>query len=123
MGVAKIRAVRDLFVQCVHAQIENTIINSDEACLENILNISFVGVRSEILLHALESNGIYVSSGSACASNAPKPSPTLTAMGKNAKEIDSALRFSFSEFNTEDEIREVVRILEKEVTQIRKYTR
>lgn len=120
---AKIRAVRDLFVQCVQAQIENTVINSDEACLENILNISFVGVRSEILLHALESNGIYVSSGSACASNAPKPSPTLTAMGKNAKEIDSALRFSFSEFNTEDEIREVVRILEKEVTQIRKYTR
>lgn len=120
---AKIRAMRDMLASGVLTQIENTVINSDDACLENILNISFLGVRSEILLHALESNDIYVSSGSACASNAPKPSATLTAMGKSAKEIDSALRFSFSEFNTALEIQEVVKVLVKEVAEIRKYVR
>ena len=120
---AKIRAMRDMLASGVLTQIENTVINSDDACLENILNISFIGVRSEILLHALESNGIFVSSGSACASNAPKPSATLTAMGKSTKEIDSALRFSFSEFNTALEIQEVIRVLVKEVAEIRKYVR
>ncbi len=120
---AKIRALRDMLKAGVLTQIDNVVINSDDACLENILNISFLGVRSEILLHALESKDIYVSAGSACASNAPKPSPTLTAMGKSAKEIDSALRFSFSEFNTAMEIQEVIKVLVKEVAEIRKYVR
>ncbi len=120
---AKIKALRDMLKAGVLTQIDNVVINSDDLCLENILNISFLGVRSEILLHALESNNIYVSAGSACASNAPKPSPTLTAMGKNTKEIDSALRFSFSEFNTAMEIQEVIRVLVKEVAEIRKYVR
>lgn len=119
----KIRAMRDMLKAGILTQIDNVVINSDDACLENILNISFLGVRSEILLHALESNDIYVSAGSACASNAPKPSATLTAMGKSAKEIDSALRFSFSEFNTALEVQEVIKVLVKEVAQIRKYVR
>ena len=120
---SQIKAVRDMLKDGIVSQIENVVINSDDGCLENILNVSFPGVRSEILLHALESKGIYVSAGSACASNAPKPSPTLTAMGKNAKEIDSALRFSFSEFNTKEEIQQVLEILKNEVAQIRKYVR
>ncbi len=120
---AKVKAVRDMLKAGILTQIENVVVNSDDNCLENILNVSFLGVRSEILLHALESKDIYVSAGSACASNAPKPSPTLTAMGKNAKEIDSALRFSFCEFNTVHEIQEVLEVLKNEVAQIRKYVR
>ncbi len=119
----KIRAMRDMLKAGILTQIDNVVINSDDDCLENILNVSFIGVRSEVLLHALESKDIYVSSGSACASNAPKPSATLTAMGKNAKEIDSALRFSFSEFNTAMEIQEVIKVLVNEVAELRKYMR
>ncbi len=120
---AKVKALRDMLKAGILTQIEDVVINSDDACLENILNVSFLGVRSEILLHALESKDIYVSAGSACASNAPKPSPTLTAMGRNAKEIDSALRFSFCEFNTVHEIQQVLEVLKNEVEQIRKYVR
>ena len=73
-------------------------INSSDEGLPFILNISVVGYRSETLLHFLDAKGIFVSSGSACAKG--ELSHTLTAMGLNSKEIDSALRISFSRYNT-----------------------
>lgn len=60
----------------------------------HILNVSFPGIRSEVLLHALERHGVYVSAGSACSSNRPSLSPVLSAMGLDRVRIDSALRFS-----------------------------
>ncbi len=70
----------------------------------HIVNASFMGVRAEVLLHALEDKGICVSAGSACASNKPAPSKTLLAMGLPMDQIESALRFSLSEYTTEEEI-------------------
>jgi len=62
-----------------------------------ILNVSFLGVRGEVLLHMLEEKGIYVSTGSACSSHHKGDSPVLTAMGLTREEIQGAIRFSFSE--------------------------
>ncbi len=72
-----------------------------------ILNVSFEGIRSETMLNALSSRGIYVSSGSACSSNA-KTSHVLSAMGIDRDVADSSVRFSLSRFTTEAEIREVI---------------
>lgn len=104
-------------------RIDNVVINSGKESIPYILNVSFLGIKAEILLHALESRGIYVSAGSACSSNAPSPSRTLLAMGRSKKEIEGALRFSFSRENTEDEIDETLAALEKEAAAIRKYVR
>ena len=77
-------------------------INSPKDALPYVLNVSVPGWRSETLLHFLDSKGVIVSSGSACAKGAI--SPTLTALGLDKKQIDSALRISFSRFNTKSDI-------------------
>lgn len=69
-----------------------------------ILSASFLGVRSEVLLHTLEEKGIYVSAGSACSSHKRKAAGTLSAMGMEAAQRESTLRFSFSEENTFEEV-------------------
>ncbi|MBE7035935.1 MAG: cysteine desulfurase [Ruminococcaceae bacterium] len=70
----------------------------------HIVSAVFPGIKSETLLHALEAQDIYVSSGSACSSNKPQLSPTLTAMGYSKKEIEGAIRFSLGTFTTEADI-------------------
>ena len=77
-------------------------INSPDGCLPYILNISVPGYRSETLLHFLDAKGIYVSSGSACAKG--QKSYVMSAMGYDDKRTDSALRLSFSRYNTKEEI-------------------
>lgn len=98
-----------------------------EACgLEqagHILNVSFLGIKAEILLHSLEMHNIYVSTGSACSTNKPMPSHVLTAMGCSREEINGAVRFSFSEEITESDIEKTIEALIKETAQIRKYVR
>lgn len=89
----------------------------------HILNLGLKDIRSEVLLHALEDYGIYVSSGSACASNKPaEKSPTLASIGRNAKEIDSALRFSFGRYTTAEEIGECIRALSELIPTLRRFT-
>ena len=95
--------------------IPGAVINSPENSLHCILNVSFTGVRSEVLLHVLESKGIYVSSGSACNSKKNSASYVLTAMNLGRERVDSAIRFSLSEFNTAEEIQYVCDVAAKEV--------
>ena len=102
--------------------LDGCFINGENT-VSNILNITFTGLRSEILLHSLEARGIYVSSGSACSSNHPSPSKVLTAMGLKNGEIDGSLRFSFSGYNTLDEAKYTVKVLLEEVPKIRKFYR
>ena len=83
----------------------------------HIMNISVKGLRSEVMLHALEEKGIFVSAGSACASHSKKTSSTLKAMGASNTETDGALRISMSEFTTMEELSETVKSL-KEVIEI-----
>ncbi|MBU5484794.1 cysteine desulfurase [Clostridium sp. MSJ-11] len=69
-----------------------------------ILSLSFMGVRGEVLLRALDSSGIYVSTGSACSAKDTKDSHVLRSIGLNDSEIKGTIRFSFSEWNTIEEI-------------------
>ena len=84
------------------AQIEGVTFNSPGEALPYVLNFSAGSVRSETMLHFLEERGIYVSSGSACAKG--KPSHVLAAMGLSRDRADSALRVSFSKYNTKEDI-------------------
>ncbi len=104
------------------SNIPDCTINGENT-VSNVLSVSFLGLKSEILLHSLEAKNIYVSSGSACASNHPMPSKVLVAMGKNHKEIDGTIRFSFSRFNTAKEAKYCGEILREEVLKIRKFYR
>ena len=70
----------------------------------HILSVSFLGIRSEVLLHTLEDRNIYVSAGSACSSHKRKPSATLSAMGMSNAQIENTVRISFSEENTFEEV-------------------
>ena len=88
-----------------------------------ILSISVMGVRSEVLLHALEDREIYVSAGSACSSHKRKPSATLLAMGMSGDQIESTVRLSFSESNTIEEADCFLRAMEELVPMLRRYSR
>lgn len=94
------------------------IINSPEGCLPYILNISLVGYRSETLLHFLESRNVFVSSGSACAKG--HGSYVLNEMWLEPKRVDSALRISFSRYNTKEDADMLVSALEEAKKQLRK---
>ena len=77
---------------------------TDETAAPHILSVRIKGVRAEVLLHALEDKGIYVSSGSACASNRPHLSETLAAIGTPDSEMDNSIRISLSVMNTMEEM-------------------
>ena len=94
-----------------------------EQTAPHIVSASFQGVRSEVLLHALEDKQIYVSSGSACSSNHPGISGTLVAIGVPKELLDSTLRFSFSEFTTKEQLDYTLEQLEKLLPVLRKFTR
>ncbi len=94
------------------------VINSPEGCLPYILNASIVGYRSETLLHFLESRDVFVSSGSACAKG--HGSYVLKEMGFDTKRTDSALRISFSRYNTKEDADMLILALEEAKKQLRK---
>lgn len=88
-----------------------------------ILSVSFMGIRSEVLLHTLEEKGIYISAGSACSSHKRKPSSTLTAMGMGAAQIENTVRISFSEENTFEEVDYCLEVLREILPVLRRYSR
>ena len=93
-------------------------INSGQECLPYVLNISVPGYRSETLLHFLEARNVFVSSGSACAKG--EGSYVLREMGLSHARTDSALRLSFSRFNTKEDIDSFVAALCDATSKLRK---
>lgn len=89
----------------------------------HVVSVSIQGVRSEVMLHALEEKGIFVSAGSACSSNKPSISATLKAIGVEKQYLDTTLRFSFSLYTTEAEIDYTVKCLGELLPMLRRYTR
>ena len=89
----------------------------------HILSVTVPGVRAEVLLHALEEKGVYVSSGSACSSNRPHLSETLKAIGIRREDLDSTIRISLSVLNTQDEIDQAVQALQETVPFLRQFRR
>ena len=95
----------------------------DETGAPHIVSASIAGIRSEVLLHALEEKGVYVSSGSACSSHKHTISATLESMGIEKQLMDSTLRFSFSVFTTKEELDYTLECLDELVPMLRRYTR
>ncbi|SKA66449.1 cysteine desulfurase [Eubacterium uniforme] len=89
----------------------------------HIVSASFAGIRSEVMLHTLEDKGIFVSAGSACSSNKPAPSKTLTEMGLKKNLIESTVRFSLGHYNTKEEIDYALGEIESVLSMLRKYIR
>lgn len=94
-----------------------------EGTAPHIVSVSFRGVRSEVLLHALEEAGIYVSAGSACSARKPQPSATLKAIGIEKSLLESTIRFSFSVYTTMEELDYTLQALYDKIPILRKYAR
>jgi len=116
-------------VQGTHLNAIPKTINGNSCDLDinatapHIVSVSFDKIKAEVLLHALEEKGVYVSSGSACSSNHPGISSTLQAIGVKKELLDSTLRFSFSRYTTMDEIDYCIDVLKELVPIYSKYTR
>ncbi|MCI6676872.1 MAG: cysteine desulfurase [Clostridiales bacterium] len=116
--------LRQMFMDGVSAMDGVTI----NGCLgkkgaPHIVSVSFEGVRSEVLLHALEDQGIYVSAGSACSSNKPAISATLKSIGVKKELLDSTIRFSFGAYTTEQHIETALQALNTLLPMLRRYRR
>ena len=124
MKVALMRELKSHFLEGV-AKIENATVHgfTDEGSAPHIISVGVAGIRSEVLLHALEDKGIYVSSGSACSSNHPAVSGVLKGIGAAREYLDATLRFSMSEFTTKEEIDYTLETLYNCIPMLRKYTR
>lgn len=89
----------------------------------HIVSAAFSPVRSEVLLHSLEAKWIYVSGGSACSTNKPGHSNTIKAIGTDAKDSDSVIRFSLCDLNTVEEIDYCIEVLNEMLPKLKKYSR
>ena len=122
--VENLYALKEYFIRGL-MQIEDVKINGytgfDSA--PHIVSVSIRGIRSEVMLHALEDRGIYVSAGSACSSHKVTTSATLRAIGAEKDLLDSTIRFSFSIFTTKEEIDYTLKVLYDIIPMLRKYTR
>lgn len=120
---SKMQELKKYLKDGILKEIPGAVLNGPEIGAPHILNISFLGTRGEILLHALEAKGIYVSTGSACSSHKSGTSHVLRALGKSPEEQDSALRFSLSPFLSLDDMDYTIQVLTEEVKEIRKFVR
>ena len=121
----KVLEVKAYFIERLK-EIDNIRINSPlDGFSPYILNVSFLGVRAEVLLHLLEDQGIYVATGSACTSksSAAHGSYVIKALGLNNREIESAIRFSFSYENTIEDVDYTIDVLKKSLVFLRRVKR
>ena len=116
--------LKEAFTEGVQ-RIPDVIVNGPQGRegAPHIISVSFRGVRSEVLLHALEDKGIYISAGSACSARKPQPSVTLQAMGIEKELLSSTIRFSMSGFTTMEEVDYTLQVLYDIIPMLRKYTR
>lgn len=120
----KVLKIKEAFIDGVK-DIEGVKINSkiSEFSSPYILNLSFKGLRGEVFLHMLEEKEIYVSTGSACSSKDKKYSHVLKAIGLSNDEIEGTIRFSFNEFNTENEVNETLEAIKTSLKFLRRVKR
>lgn len=121
--IEKLYQIKKTFVDGVR-KLDDVVVNGhpDETGAPHVVSVSIRGVRSEVLLHALEDKGIYVSAGSACSAHKPQPSATLRAMGVSQELLGSTIRFSFSVFTTMEEISYTLQTMYDIIPMLRKYT-
>ena len=121
----KVMEVKRTLAEGILRDIPKTHINgpSIEEASPYVLNVSFNGLRSEVLLHALEEKEVYVSAGSACSSKMKGGSHVLRSLGLSEERIEGAVRFSFCRYNTVDEAAACLEILKEKTAFLRKYMR
>lgn len=124
MDVDRLYGLKQRFIDGVE-KIDHVKINghTGRESAPHVVSVSVRGVRSEVLLHALEDRGIYVSAGSACSARKPQPSATLKAIGVEKDLLESTIRFSFSIFTTEEEIDYTLQAMYDIIPMLRKYAR
>jgi len=118
----KVKDIKKYFIEKL-SEIKDIRINSanDEDYIPHILNVSFRGVRAEVLLHLLEENGIYVSNGSACSAKKNKMSYVLKSIGLSPVDIEGAIRFSFNENNSFEEVDYTIEKIKKSLQMLRRF--
>ena len=110
----KLTSLRDYYIEKVQQKIPNIRINGTmENRLPGNANISFEGIDASELLLKLDEKGICASGGSACSSGSDSPSHVLTALGLESKYANSAIRISFGDFNTKEDVDYLVDCLEQ----------
>ena len=118
--IRNVKELRDYYVEAVNKKISNIKVNGAiNARLPGNSNISFEGINGSDLLMELDNVGICASSGSACNSEETSPSHVLTAIGLDTQTAKGALRVTFGEFNTKDEVDYLVENLERAVSKLR----
>ena len=118
--IKKIEELNRYFRKGIEEEIEDIRLNSPIDACPSVLNVSILSTRAEVILHRLEQEGIMVSTGSACSSGKKGDSHVLKAMGLSHKDIEGAIRFSFSAENTIDELDYVLCKLKDAVTDFRR---
>lgn len=123
----KLYALKSRFAEGIN-KIDGVVLNGMEQIdirdtAPHIVNVSFDGIKSEVMLHALAKEGVFVSSGSACSSNHPELSGTLKAIGVKDALLDSSLRFSFSVMTTEEQIDYALEKVAQVLPVLRKFTK
>ena len=115
-----IKRLRDYYHLLVLNNINNVKINgSMESRLPGNSNISFLGVDSTALLLELDKKGICCSAGSACNSGEAVPSHVLTAIGLDSEISKFALRVTFGDNNSKEEVEYLVENIKKSVQKLR----
>lgn len=129
LKIEKMYQLRETFIEQLET-IDGVFINGfkqpedmgfSKGCSPHIVSASFENIRAEVLLHALEDKGVFVSSGSACASNHPAISGTLKAIGTNKAYLDATVRFSFGSDTTSEDIQNCITALKEIVPVLRRY--
>ncbi|MCI6553354.1 MAG: cysteine desulfurase [Lachnospiraceae bacterium] len=122
--VDRLYRLKQRFVEGV-SRIDSVRVNglTGRESAPHVVSVSVANIRSEVLLHALEDKGIYVSAGSACSARKPQPSATLKAIGVEKELLDSTIRLSFSVFTTEEEIDYTLQAMYDIIPMLRRYTR
>ena len=116
--------LRDYFIAEVE-KLDGVTVNGkkDHDSAPHIVSVSIEGVRAEVILHTLEDRGVYVSAGSACASNKPAISSTLQSIGLKKELLDSTVRFSFSIHTTKEELDYALGVMREVIPMLQRYTR
>ena len=121
-NTARMNALRHQLRDGICDALEDVYVPVDGGA-PHILPLTVRGVRAEVLLHALEDKGVYVSAGSACATHHPQTSPVLTAIGLSTEDAASTIRFSLSEFTTKEEMEETIQAVVDVVPALRRFRR
>lgn len=125
-NVEYLRELKDYLIERLETSgLEDIKINSYKGGFSapNIVSLSIRGIRAEVLLHTLEAEGIYVSSGSACSSHHPGISGTLKGIGLEREYLDSTIRISFGRYNKKEEIDVCIEALQKHIPLLRRFMR